>query len=296
MTETISQILSSKSKILLSDGATGTNLQQRGLNRGVPSEKWVLEKPNEIIKLHKDFIDAGSDAILTCTFGASPHRLSQNGLGDKVIEINEKAVDLTKQAIGEKNILIAASIGPLGSMLKPFGDMEIETAFNNYRDQASALINTGIDFFLVETQFDITEAKTAIEAIRSTGTLPIICSFSYDRGTRTMMGVSPTQTATELEKYELAALGINCGKSLDDNLESLKQLRQSTDLPIWFKPNAGLPKVDELGNPYYDVTPDEMGDLIEEWINAGANFIGGCCGTSPEHLRSISNRIKNLNF
>lgn len=288
--------ISSREKILISDGATGTNLQQRGLKRGMPSEKWVLEKPNEIIQLHKDFIDAGADIILTCTFGASPLRLSQNDLGDKTDEINKKAVDLAKQAIGEKEILIAASIGPTGHMMKPFGDLDLDTAFNNFRDQALALVDTGIDFFLVETQFDITEAKIAVEAIQSVGSLPIICSFSYDRGTRTMMGVSPTQTATELKKYELAALGINCGKSLNDNLESLKLLKQSTDLPIWFKPNAGLPKMDDSGIPYYDVTPELLGNHVNEWINAGAKYIGGCCGTSPEHLRQIARRVKETNL
>jgi len=280
-------------KVVISDGATGTNLQQRGLKKGIPAESWVLQHPDEIIKLHRDFIDAGAEIILTCTFGASPIRLSHNDLSNDMERINKIAVDLAKHAIGDKTISIAASIGPSGKMLKPFGDMDEEVAFNNFKAQAQALINTGINFFLVETQFDIKEAKIIIEAIQSVGNDPIICSFSYDRGTRTMMGVSPKQMAEELKKYNLAAVGINCGKNLTDNLECLKQLRALTDLPIWFKPNAGLPKTDDDGNSYYDLSPEEMGKLVDEWINAGANYIGGCCGTSPDHLRSISQSLSD---
>lgn len=296
MNEKLIQKRSAKERILITDGATGTSLQQRGLTRGVPPEKWVLEKPQEIIQLHKDFIDAGAEIILTCTFGASPLRLSQNGLGEKTDEINKKAVELAKQAVGEREILIAASIGPTGHMMKPFGDLDEDAAFNNFQVQALSLVNTGVDFFLVETQFDITEAEIAIKAIQSVGSLPIICSFSYDRGTRTMMGVSPTQTAIELEKYELAALGINCGKNLQDNLETLKLLGQATDLPIWFKPNAGLPKVDGSGNPYYDMTPEAFASFAKDWVNAGANYIGGCCGTSPEHLKRIAKIVEETNY
>ena len=281
-----------KNKILISDGATGTNLQQRGLERGIPTEVWVLEKPEEIIKLNKDFIAAGSNIILTCTFGASPIRLAQNNLEGKTAEINQKAVLLTKKAIEGTQVLIAGSMGPLGHILKPYGDLEIETAKNNFKEQALALDQAGIDFFLVETQFDLNEVKAALQAIQQVSSQPIVCSFSYDRGTRTMMGVKPSQTAKELEGFGLTAIGINCGKSLEDNLNSLIELKQSTQLPIWFKPNAGLPKLDDSGKPIYEITPEAMGNQVHEWINAGANIIGGCCGTSPAHLKSIADAIK----
>jgi 5-methyltetrahydrofolate--homocysteine methyltransferase len=281
-----------KNNILISDGATGTNLQQRGLDRGKPPEVWVLEKPEKIIKLNKDFIAAGSNILLTCTFGASPIRLAQNNLEGKTAEINQKAVLLTKKATEGTQVLIAGSMGPLGHMLKPYGDLEIETANNNYKEQALALDQAGIDFFLVESQFDLNEVKIALESIQQVSTLPIVCSFSYDRGTRTMMGVKPSQTATELTGFGLTAIGINCGKSLEDNLSSLIQLKQATQLPIWFKPNAGLPKLDDSGKPVYDITPEDMGNQVHKWIDAGANIIGGCCGTSPAHLKSIAEALK----
>ena len=280
-----------KNKILVSDGATGTNLQQRGLEHGTPPEVWVLEKPEEIIKLNKDFIAAGSDILLTCTFGASPIRLAQNNLEGKTAEINQKAVLLTKKSTEGTQVLIAGSMGPLGHMLKPYGDLEIETAKNNYKEQALALDQAGIDFFLVESQFDLNEVKVALQAIQKVSIRPIVCSFSYDRGTRTMMGVKPSQTATELAGFGLTAIGINCGKSLEDNLNSLLELKQATQLPIWFKPNAGLPKLDDSGKPIYEITPEDMGNQVHEWINAGANIIGGCCGTSPAHLKSIMDAL-----
>jgi 5-methyltetrahydrofolate--homocysteine methyltransferase len=282
-----------ENKTLISDGATGTNLQQRGLERGTPPEVWVLEKPEEIIKLNMDFITAGSNIILTCTFGASPIRLAQNNLEGKTAEINQKAVMLTKKSTEGTQVLIAGSMGPLGHMLKPYGDLEIETALNNYKNQALALDQAGIDFFLVESQFDLNEVKIAIQAIQQVSTRPIVCSFSYDRGTRTMMGVKPGQTATELASNGLTAIGINCGKSLEDNLNCLIELKQSTQLPIWFKPNAGLPKLDDSGKPIYEITPEAMGILARKWVNAGASIIGGCCGTSPAHLKSISEVIKD---
>ena len=279
-------------KTLISDGATGTNLQQRGLERGTPPELWVLERPEEITRLSMDFIASGSDILLTCTFGASPLRLAQNNLEGKTAEVNQKAVFLTKKASEGTQILIAGSIGPLGHVLKPYGDLEIEIALSNYREQAQALDQAGIDFFLVESQFDLNEVKAALRAIQEISTRPIVCSFSYDRGTRTMMGVKPNQTATELAEFGLTAIGINCGKSLQDNLSSLIELKQAAQLPIWFKPNAGLPKLDNSGKPIYEVSPKDMGNQVQSWINAGARIIGGCCGTSPAHLKSIADGIK----
>ncbi len=279
--------------ILISDGATGTNLQQRGLLKGKAPESWVLEKPEEIIRLEKDFISAGADIILTCTFGASSIRLSQNGIERKPSEIIDAAVKLAKQAVNGKNVMIGGSIGPLGHMLKPFGDLDAEVAKENYQEQAWALNNAGVEFLVIETQYDINEVKIAIEACQMDSELPIVCSFSYDRGTRTMMGLKPSQAASELENSGISMIGINCGKSLEDNLNCLIELRQSTQLPIWFKPNAGLPRVDEAGNTTYSISPEEMGQQVKKWISEGAAVVGGCCGTSPAHLEAIARSARH---
>jgi 5-methyltetrahydrofolate--homocysteine methyltransferase len=146
----------------------------------------------------------------------------------------------------------------------------------------------------IETQFDLGEAKAAIQGVRSVTDLPLMCSFSYDRGRRTMMGVSPTQAARQLTDLGIDMIGINCGRSLEENLQNLLELRQATGLPIWFKPNAGLPQIDEQNRTTYSVTPAEMGALAPSWLEAGAQIIGGCCGTSPEHLAQIARAIKHV--
>jgi 5-methyltetrahydrofolate--homocysteine methyltransferase len=281
-------------ELLIADGAMGTNLLKRGLPVVISSESWVLNNPEPIIKLHKDFIAAGAQIILTCTFGANPYRLSESEASDKTIEINHAAVKLARQAIENRPIYVGGSIGPLGKMLQPFGPLSEDEAFSAYAEQIQALQHAGVDFLVIETQFDLAEATTAVRSAHSKSVLPIVVSFSYDRGTRTMMGVSPKKMAAEMSKLSVDMLGINCGRSLDENFEALIELKQATDLPIWFKPNAGLPKVDTTGNPSYDLPPQAMGDRVASWINAGANVIGGCCGTTPEHLVAIAtaSRIK----
>lgn len=275
--------------VLIADGATGTNLQQRGLERGVPSEEWVLERPEEILRLHRDFIEAGANLILTSTFGASRIRLQAGGaLAGRAAEVNRRAVELAREAGRGSGALVAGSMGPTGQLLKPLGPLDEEEAEAAFAEQARLLAEAGADLLVVETQFDLAEAKAALRAARAAGGgLPVVCSFSYDRGTRTMMGVRPAQMAAELEGMA-DVLGINCGRSLDENLKALQELRKATSRPVWFKPNAGLPRVDELGSSSYDVTPEMMGARVPDWLAAGAQVIGGCCGTSPAHLAAIA--------
>ena len=275
-------------KVLVSDGATGTNLQQVGMERGKSAEDWVLENPQAIMDLETQFIEAGSDIILTCTFGATRLRLAASGLADKVTEINQKAVALAKQAIAERDVLLAGSIGPTGSMLQPLGPLSVEDAQATFSEQAKLLVDGGVDLLVIETQFDLVEARAAIEAVRSLSDLPLVVSFSYDRGKRTMMGVSAKSMLEMTSAFDVGVLGINCGRNLDENLAVLKELRSLSDKPIWFKPNAGLPEINAEGKTVYKVTPAMMGIAAWEWILAGANIIGGCCGTSPAHLRQIA--------
>lgn len=278
--------------VLVSDGATGTNLIARGLPRGMTAEEWVLENPAEITRLHRDFIAAGSDIILTSTFGGSPLRLARSGLADKCEQVSNAAVKLAREAIAGRQVLIAGSIGPLGEMLQPLGTLDEETALENYRDQARFLSGAVVDLLLIETQFDIQEASIAVRAAKEVSSLPVICSFSFDRGKKTMMGISPEKFARAIEPLGVAALGINCGKSLQDNLGALQELAEVTSLPIWFKPNAGLPTLDEDGIANYDVSPKDMAGHVKLWVNAGARVIGGCCGTSPAHLRAIASALE----
>jgi 5-methyltetrahydrofolate--homocysteine methyltransferase len=279
-------------EILVADGATGTNLFARGLPVGAIAETWVLERPESIIQLHKDFINAGANIILTSTFNASSIRLKSSSLAGKAEIINQKAVELAKAAIGMTRIYIAGSLGPVGQLIKPFGPLEVDEVRNAYSEQSHALDRAGVDLLVIETQFDLVEIKAAIQGVRLVSNLPLVVSLSYDRGTRTMMGVNPTQAGKELDTLPVDIIGINCGRSLEENFHNLVELRQTTSKPIWFKPNAGLPHLDPQGNTIYDVTPYMMGSLVSSWLKAGAQIVGGCCGTSPDHLVEISKQAK----
>ena len=283
-----------ENKLIVSDGATGTNLIQRGLERGVTAENWVIDHPEKIKKLHLEFIEAGAEIILTSTFGGSEIRLEQSGLRDKYEQVNHAAVTLAKEAVKNTRVLVAGSMGPLGQMLKPFGGLEITEAERYYARQALALCEAGVDIIVIETQFNLNEARAAINGVKSSCQQALVCSFSFDRGVKTMMGVSPSSFAREVDGLGLSAIGINCGKSLDDNVNALKELSNVTTTPIWFKPNAGLPHLDESGEASYDITLDQMAKNVNTWIEAGARIIGGCCGTTPEHLRAITNIVRAL--
>ena len=279
--------------ILVSDGATGTNLFARGLSRGQSPEHWVIDQPDQILQLHRDFLAAGSDIILTSTFGGSSVRLRGSSLEGRAVEVNQRAAALALQACQNTSALVGGSIGPLGQLLKPLGPLTPEEAFASYAEQARALSECSVDLLVIETQFDLAEATTAIRAARSVSSLPIVASFSYDRGKKTMMGVSPVKAGAELSALNVDVIGINCGRSLDENLVNLRDLRQVISLPIWFKPNAGLPKVDGDGNSFYDLTPQQMGEQVPDWLAAGAQIVGGCCGTSPAHLQQIAQAVKS---
>ena len=279
-------------EILVADGATGTNLQQRGLGRGVSAERWVLDNPDQIVRLHCDFIESGANLILTSTFGATSIRLEQSGLGARSEEVNRQAVDLARQAAGPSGTLVAGSIGPTGHLLKPLGPLDEADAVAAFAAQAQALTAAGADLLVIETQFDLGEARAAVQGVRSVSNLPLVVSFSYDRGTRTMMGVRPASMAAEMAGQGVDVLGINCGRSLEDNFKALGELRSATLLPIWFKPNAGLPVLDEEANPTYTISPEQMGAQAASWVSAGAQIIGGCCGTSPAHLAAIAQAVK----
>jgi 5-methyltetrahydrofolate--homocysteine methyltransferase len=277
---------------LISDGAAGSTLISRGLPSGMLAENWVIEHPEKIVQLHSDFINAGADIILTSTFNGTPIRLKGSSLEGKASLVNQKAVELAQSAVGDKEVYIAGSLGPVGQLIKPYGPLTMDEVSTSYAEQAKVLSETGVDLLVLETQFDFNEIKAAIQGIRSVSSLPLIASISFDRGKRTMMGISPIQAGKELDILPVDALGINCGHSLEENLQNLVELRPTTKKPIWFKPNAGLPHLDAAGVTVYDVNPEQMGAQAPSWIAAGAQVVGGCCGTTPQHLAEIAKNVK----
>jgi 5-methyltetrahydrofolate--homocysteine methyltransferase len=277
---------------LVADGATGSNLIARGLPSGTTVETWVLEQPEQIIQLHKDFISCGAEIILTSTFGATSIRLKGSQLEGKTDYINRKAVELAQTAAAGTQTYVAGSLGPVGQLIKPYGPLTADEVQAAYAEQARAISEAGADLLVIETQFDLGEIKAAIHGARSVSELPLVISLSYDRGKRTMMGVSPGQAGKELEGFPVDLIGINCGRSLEENFQNLIDLRQVTSKPIWYKPNAGLPHINAQGKTEYATTPKVMGEQVHSWLDAGAQIVGGCCGTSPDHLKEISKQAK----
>ena len=291
MTENFRDVLL-RGERLVADGATGTNYQARGLARGQAPEEWLFQEPDKVTGLHRDFIQAGSNVILTNTFGGTAMRLAHAGLENDAANVNRRAVELARNAINGERAWVAGSIGPSGALLEPFGTLTRDEAIAQFAAQARALVDGGVDLLIIETQFDMGEATAAFEGARAVTDLPIILSFSFDMGTNTMMGLKAGQVAKEVTALGADMVGVNCGRSLEENFVNLQEMRAATHLPIWMKPNAGLPRMTDDDIAMYDVTPEMMGEAAARWLEAGAQIVGGCCGTSPEHLRAIAHAVE----
>jgi 5-methyltetrahydrofolate--homocysteine methyltransferase len=290
MSSFISRLQSGES--FAADGATGTNLQQIGLTSGKHTEDWVLEEPDRILELERSFVTAGADIILTCTFGGSRPRLRGSPHADRAEELNRRAAALARQAAESgQGVLVGGSMGPLGQLLAPYGPLSADEARAAYAEQAAALASGGVDLLVIETQFSMDEASIAVEAAKRATDLPIVVSFSYDRGTRTMMGVKPTDVATKFKELGAAAIGVNCGTTLENALAILRDYATAVpSFPLWAKPNAGLPRLEGTAT-IYDVSPIEMGKFALEAKKLGARIVGGCCGSTPSHVDSIARTV-----
>ncbi len=279
-------------KVLIADGATGTNLQKVGLAGGMHAEDWVLDCPEKILDLEKAFIAAGSDIILTCTFGATRPRLRGAKHAEDVVAINQRAAELAREAAQGHDVLVGGSMGPLGQLLKPYGPITPEEARAAFTEQARALAAGGADLLVIETHFAFEEATAAFEAARSVTDLPIVVSFSYDRGTRSMMGAKPADVVKTYTGLGAVMVGANCGTTLE-NMETIigEYAAAAPGFPLWAKPNAGMPRL-ESGQTLYDVTPNEMATFARHYFDLGARVIGGCCGSTPRHVEAIARELK----
>ena len=271
---------------VVTDGSWGTQMHKRGLKRGRNPDSWNLTHPEQVEDVARLYVEAGSQIILTNTFGASRLSLSNYKLDDKVRDINSAGVRISKQAAGGR-ALVFASIGPTGRMLVTGETTESELQ-KVFEEQADAQARAGADGFIIETMIDVDEARIAAQAAKQTG-LPVIVSMVYDSGEdkdRTMMGNSPEEVAAALEKLDIDGIGANCGQGIEAFLPICRRLRRATDLPIWMKPNAGLPEVVD-DDVVFRTTPAEFVKYVPDLIRAGANFIGGCCGTDQEFVKAI---------
>jgi 5-methyltetrahydrofolate--homocysteine methyltransferase len=276
---------------IVADGSTGAVLMQWGLDAGEPPERWVLEKPDNIRKLQTGYAEAGSEMLLSCTFGATRPRMERHELGDRLDEVCERAVELAREVAGNDRY-VAGDIGPLGEFLQPLGTLSFDDAVEIFAEQTAAMVRGEVDLILVETMTDLNEMKAAIAGARQVTDLPVFASFSFDAGGRTMMGLSPQQAAEALLELEVAALGANCGKSLEDNIAAVRAMREAApNAPLIAKPNAGLPRLVD-GRTVFDTTPAEMAEAAREFVRLGARVIGGCCGNGHDHIRAIAEAVR----
>jgi methionine synthase I (cobalamin-dependent) len=280
-----------KSCLVLSDGAWGTELQARGLASGDCPDRWNLDHPEHVEDVARSYVRAGSQIILTNTFRSTPIALAGYGLAEKTAEINRAGAEISRTAAGSQ-ALVFASIGPSGRLLAT-GDVTEQELHDAFQLQAEALAEGGVDGFVVETMADLEETIIALTAALETG-LPAVASMSFDSGKqkdRTMMGVTPEQAALNLAKAGATAVGANCGLGIAGLLPICQRMRAVTDLPIWIKANAGLPAAED-GKPVYATSPEEFAEIAERLVEAGANVVGGCCGTSPAYITALAKRLR----
>jgi len=289
MNKTIQKLLKDKPVIL--DGAWGTQMQSKGLPDGACPDEWNLSSPEKVEEVAREYVEAGSQIIITNTFSATRICLEQSGLAEKAREINMAGVQISKRAAGAK-AMVFASLGPTGKSLF-MGEVSSELVAQSYQEQAAALASGGADGLVVETMMDLKEAELAIQAAKSTR-LPVVACMTFGRGKNkdhTMMGVSVEEAVKSFSNLGVDVVGSNCGQGLEGMLNTCKILKEQTDLPIWIKSNAGIPKYED-DETIYDTTAEQFVELVGPVIDAGVDFIGGCCGTSPAYIKLISQKYK----
>jgi len=283
-------------EIFISDGATGSNLQKMGLKPGRPPEDLIIDSPDIVLKLARSFVEAGSDIILTCTFGGTRMRMKDSKYQDRTPEVNLRAAELACKAASTRgDVLVAGSMGPVGALIKPYGPLEAEDVRSTFAEQARALADGGVDLLLIETMFSLEETTAAFEGAKSATDLPIVVSFSYDRGTRSMMGMKPKDVIKRYSEMGATLVGANCGTTLE-NMEAVVHEYATTlpNFPLWIKPNAGVPRMDiETEQGIYDMGPEDMAKFAKKYVELGAKVVGGCCGNTPEHIVAIVKAVKN---
>jgi len=278
-----------RNHVLLSDGAWGTLLQAKGLKPGECPELWNITHRNEILDIAKSYIDAGSDIIETNSFGGSIIKLSQYGLSARVREINEAAAAISREAAG-KDKLVAGSVGPTGKMLV-MGDITEEELYNAFSEQSKALENGGADIIIIETMTAIDESALAVRAAKDNTNCTVILTMTFSKTPkgeyRTMMGASPEEMVKVAKTEGADIIGSNCGNGIADMIGIVKAIRSfDADIPVMIQANAGMPELID-GKTVYRESPELMASYVDELVKAGSNIIGGCCGTTPEHIRKI---------
>ncbi|MFM9903607.1 MAG: bifunctional homocysteine S-methyltransferase/methylenetetrahydrofolate reductase [Pyrinomonadaceae bacterium] len=278
--------------IYVFDGAVGTRLYDKGVYINRSYDELNLTNPDLVREVHEEYIAAGADIIETNSFGATRHHLRSYGLESKLKEINIASVRIAREAAGEKTY-VAGAIGPLGLRLEPFGPTSFDEAKEMYREQVEALLEGGVDLFILETFSELPLIEQAIKAVRELSELPIVAQFAIQMDGKTTFGTTPEAFTAALDKLDVDVIGLNCGMGPNHVLNALEKMRTVTDKPLSAQPNAGLPR-DVQGRQFYMGSPEYMAEFSRRFVQAGAKFVGGCCGTTPTHIKLISESIRSV--
>ncbi len=279
-------------RVLVCDGAMGTMIHSKGVALGSSFDEVNVSHPEVIEAIHREYLDAGAEIIETNTFGANRLKLESYGLSTRVRELNLAGAAIARKCAGDR-AFVAGSVGPTGRLMQPFGPMGFGEAFDVYREQTSALCEGGVDLLIIETIQDLREAKAAILAAKACTEVPIVCQMSFSQEGRTMMGTSPDVAAVVLSAMGVRLVGTNCSTGPADMLDVLQSMAAVTDLGLSAQPNAGLPRFYD-GRLIYLSTPEYMADFARQFVEAGAVLVGGCCGTTPEHIKAIAEAVAGM--
>jgi 5-methyltetrahydrofolate--homocysteine methyltransferase len=289
-----------RQRVLLGDGAMGTQLQMAGLEPGGCGEAWNLDYPERVLSIQRRYVEAGCDCLLTNTFGGSRIMLQRHGNGQRVAEINAAGVRIAREAFGSRAGFVIGDIGPFGGIMEPYGEITEQEVRDAFEEQAEALVGAGVDAIIVETQTSYEEIAVGIEAAKRAGCTCVIGSMAYDvtldrTEIRTMMGIAPSEAAQFLVDHGADILGVNCGAGVDVRwaTRAVKDYRSVSPLPTMAQPNAGTPELINM-QVVYRQTPEQMAAGLADLLQAGANIVGGCCGSTPDHIQLFRQIIDRL--
>lgn len=274
-------------KILLLDGATGSNLMAAGMPRGICTEKWILENRDIFLNLQRSYVCAGSRAVYAPTFGGNRFSLRLHNLEGQIRELNHSLVSLSREAVGS-DILVAGDITTTGRIMAPAGDLTYEDAFEVYCEQIQLLEESGVDFIAAETMINIEETLAALDAANSVCSLPVLCTMTVEADGSIFSGGNAVEAAVALESAGAAAVGVNCSVGPDQLVSVIRNIKENVSIPVVAKPNAGMPLIDDRGRAQYSMSAKEFARHMKVLVENGASVIGGCCGTTPEYIEETA--------
>src|SRR5215204_4391123 len=278
--------------IYVFDGAVGTRLYDKGVYINRSYDELNLTAPELVREVHEEYLKAGADIIETNSFGATRHKLQPYGLEGKIGEINTAAARIARQAVGDK-ALVAGAIGPLGLRIEPFGPTSFDEAKDLYKEQVEGLLEGGVDLFILETFSELSAIEQAIRAVRELSDLPIVAQMTIQMDGNTTFGTTPEIFTARLDELDVDVIGLNCGMGPNHVLTALEKMREITTKALSAQPNAGLPR-DVQGRQFYMGSPEYMATFAKRFVQAGAKFVGGCCGTTPTHIKLIADAIRSI--